>query len=202
MRTYLKVMFVFLLSITGLSMPAHAISNGKVANVTIDPIPLLIGLAGAGVSFSVSERVAIGAFGSVLLSDSAISSVIDGATTSNLNYSIDASTFGVEAMFGLNGPVYGDTWYLRPTVSKVSVSIVENSQGFTGTGEATVAQLMVGYQWLWNSGFNIRLGGGLSTSLDENYEVRDPNNLNSVSESDLENLGTSAALEFKLGWAF
>lgn len=116
--------------------------------VFLNPIGLLVGVIGAEYSFAVSDSATIAlAPGFVYFDASA------GGTTARVS--------GGELMAGMQffpgGGIFRGL-YVYPHLTGGYVSIEENAS--TVSAVLLGAGAIAGYQWTWDGGFSLRLGGG------------------------------------------
>jgi hypothetical protein len=116
-------------------------------NVSTNPIGLVIGSYGASLSYAFSEHVAL---------------------RGDLNYyepvESDASGFEV----GVGAPIYFRKMYsglfLEPGV--ISRKLTSSEDGATTVGP----QVLVGYHWYWDSGFNVAAAAGVGRNWNTSDE--------------------------------
>jgi len=155
----------------------------RAANVRVNPLGLLIGTLGAEIDIGVGESVTVGPAVSLM-------SLTAGTT------SVNAFSFGVRANFYLGGPRFTDGWFVGPSAIYAPMTITVGDA--TGSANAFAIGAVAGYQWVWDSGFNINLAGGAAyytaaadVTLDDDTSIAMPGFS-----------GVGPALEFSLGWAF
>ncbi len=154
----------------------------RAANVRVNPLGLMTGTLGAEVDIGIGESFTAGPTASLV-------SVTVGST------SVSAFSFGVRSNFYLGGPRFTDGWFVGPSVLYAPMTI--SLGGASGTASAFAVGAVAGYQWVWDSGFNINLAGGAAyyasaadITLEDGTSVAVPLS------------GTLPAFEFSLGWAF
>ncbi len=77
-----------------------------------------------------------------------------------------AYAFGAEAQYALSHDLGTDGWLVNPYISYMHLSATSNlnGQGVSQPVGATSAYMIgsnLNYQWMWNSGINVRLGLGV-----------------------------------------
>lgn len=145
-------------------------SDGKNYNVMVNPLGLLIGSMNASINAGVAERITLGVGGSFF----------------NLN-SVTGAGAHVRANFYLSGPRLADGWYVSPLVEYYSLYGGGSSLNSFGTS------LLFGYHWIYDSGFNIMLGGGVKySSIGASLGGYDISVLS----------GTHGTFEFNIGYAW
>lgn len=150
-------------------------SKEKKMNVMVSPLGLLIGALGAEFNFGVSEKITLG---------------LGGDWFHITNHSLSANGGGAHLRMNyfLSGPRFGDSWYVSPKVTSEHVSV----EG-VGVKGASFAGL-IGYSWLYQSGFNMNLAGGIA------YSTIKVSSLNGVDIGRIS--GTHGTFEFNLGYAW
>lgn len=123
---------------------ADAEKSSKTYSVTVNPLSLLIGFANAGFNFGVTDRMTLGVGGDYFYVESGGSSATGYGGNIRMNYY-------------LSGPRLSDSWYVSPFVSLTNYDVGASVLSF-GTG------VIAGYQWVYDSGFTMMLGGGVRYS--------------------------------------
>lgn len=168
---------------------ARADVGGKSVNIYINPLSELAGAIlglwniSGGVDFRIARSMTIGATGGV--------AGYSVGTISAFGYSV-----GPRLNFYLNGDAIGDSWYLSPmgTYNSATASLLGSSVSYNDFNVA----LLAGYHWVWNGGFNIRLGAGIQ----DTFSAPTTESVGGVTYSVPSSNGVGLALEFSLGWAF
>jgi len=171
-------------------------TSDGVANLQINPLGLIFGELDMNLDFGVTSSITVGPTFSALNA-----SVDDGQGDV---VSIKSISYGVRSNFCLSGTRFRDSWYLSPAFYYMPATVNQTVSGdsFSATLHIFELRALVGYQWVWNSGFNIKLGGGIAYYSVGNSVVV----TNSAGTSQTAQVptfsGLMPALEFGLGWVF
>ena len=155
----------------------------KFINIETSPISLLLGYINVGVDVKVLNRITVSPEVGYL-----------GVEINNVK--VSAMNYGLGFHYYFSGPALSSGAYVHPLYSRYLLEAEdgynEASIGFHSIGAT------LGYHWIWDSGFNMKLAAGLQRlSLDS--ELRYDNG----EEIDLPSLsGIKPALEFSMGIAF
>ncbi len=136
----------------------------KKYNVSTNPLGIILGSYGVSGSYAFSDHVAL---------------------RGDLNYyaPIDSNEHGFE--LGVGAPIYFRKMYsgvfLEPgmMIREISMDIPSGTAASSTSASATVLgpQMLIGYHWYWDSGFNIAIAGGVgrnwNSSSDSAYESYD-----------------------------
>lgn len=170
---------------------SSAANTGFNTNVRVSPLSMLVGYINAEVDFGLGENFTLGpSLGYWSLSSGVLK--------------LSATNIGVRGNYYLSGKRISDGWFLGPTLTYLSVSLKETILGveYTASSSAFAIGAVFGYQWVWESGFNMNLavGGGYystgsTTVLTSASGATKTENTPGIS-------GTVPALEFTLGYAF
>lgn len=162
--------------------PQAVFSEAKKFNLRIDPLSFLIGFFNATFDVGVSDRISVGpqlGFWNFSLGDTKLT----------------AFTAGVRANFFLTGPRFVDGWYVGPYFSYVHSS-VSNASDSVSINAYSIGALM-GYLWVWPSGFNMGLGFGGSYNNVPSQVV-----ISGSTTSTPGLTGVRAAIEWTMGMTF
>lgn len=171
-----------------------------IVSLATDPLVYFVGMPSLGVNVFLGDYVSAGLFGSILISDDVIVAAV--GTNRPEDFSVKGSSFGLGVVVGIQNSIKKNTWYVAPTLEKLSLSVDDSLTRLRGEAEVTLGRLLVGYQWVGRSGFFLRLGAGLSSPIDEKYTVVDTTGFGTLDEEDLESINSSLAIEAKVGFAF
>lgn len=180
MNIKMKLLVVIVLTVTPLAFSSLAIAeeevDAKKYNVTINPIGLFFGTYNGSIDVGISNDITLG---------------IGGAYLSVSNYSRTKTATGVggdlRMTYYIDGAILTDGWYLSPLIEYVSANT------FTGSASGAGFSGLAGYQWVYHSGFNMMLGGGLS------YYAFNSN----IGDLTIQSFsGFHPRVEFNLGFAF
>ncbi len=149
------------------------------ANIRLNPVGLLFGVANLGADFAVNENFTLGG----------------NVSYWNLDVgSSEADVFG----YGVRGQlffdeVFTDSWYAAASVSLSQARARNTNSGNEASVDGFTISGIIGYMWIWDN-FNMQLGGGVQIiNLDETAN----------SDIDFAGLGgTLPTIEYSLGWAF
>ncbi len=128
----------------------------KSTNIRVSPLGIASGAFGVHVDFGVSDRITVGPTvshytGSVGINDS--------------KTELSAWEFGARSNFYLSGDRFNDSWVLGTSLSYMPATLRETIGG-TEIAKASLsgvtAGALIGYQWVWNGGFNMNVGGGIA----------------------------------------
>lgn len=175
-----RIMCVLVVSIMTFSigsLAARGQRTHKKMQLSIDVLDLVSGELPIIFRFGVSERVSLGV--------SAYGRLFGFGPVQ-----IYGAGGGVQAKFHLSSSAFHDGWYFKP----------EFNIGFlhfkVGNKLRISPRMTFGYDWIWNSGFSIGFGGGLSYSHNF-YKIK-------IAEKDY-GVGLSGfwpSLDFDIGWVF
>lgn len=122
-------------------------------NVSTNPVGLVVGSYGASLSYAFSEHIAL---------------------RGDLNYydPVESDESGFEV--GIGAPIY-----LRKMYSGLFLEPGVISRKLSSGGESTTEvgpQVLVGYHWYWDSGFNVAVAAGVGRnwSADDEGEAAEP----------------------------
>lgn len=180
-------------------------SEDNFMNITIDPLNLVIGFPTVGVGFYLGDRVQLSGHVGYLATDEILKSAVqdsleaEGKFTDISGVNIDMATAGIETAIAMTGSIKGDTFFLAPSVFHTIIELSEDQNSKYVQLQATNAKVLAGYQWVLGSSFNIRVGGGVTTTIAQNWETKGVDD--DIDEAELQG-GTGLALDFKLGMAF
>lgn len=134
------------LSLCTLGFSASSFAMDRSANISVNPLGLLVGLANLSADFGVAPNIAIGPE----LSFASVSSTSGSVKSS-------ATIFGVAGSMTafLGHPRFTDSWFVRPFVGYSVVSGTSTSASGVRVGAD------FGYWWFWDSGFDLGLGLGI-----------------------------------------
>lgn len=159
------------------------IKSDKSVNVRINPLGLLLGVLSGDVDFSISRKFTVGPS-------------LSYYSASLLGTKLTGFGIGARGNYYLSGDAMTDSFILGPNVGMSLFSIS------SGTASASTVGFymggIAGYQWVWQSGFNINLG------LGANYYIQSA----SAKASDGTSLsvpgfhGIGPTGELTIGWAF
>ncbi len=120
---------------------------------------------------------------------------------------------GVTTAYHFSGRGFSDSWYLRaqyvyiPSIDFIQTQTLFGNTTYYGTVEK-IGELsaMIGYHWVYGSGFNLSLALGVRTytGVPESITLRTSDGTGTSTISGLSQLssGVRAKAEFALGWAF
>ncbi len=218
--TYLFAAAVALTS--NMALGDATVTAGRPVHVSFEtnPVTLLMNLVPGGRGFSGGVEVPFGehvaAFGGVSifglqLSDEMLESSRKDAET------VDDLLVSSMRMTGVNGGLryYGntqrDSWYAGGSLGtgKNRITYLKNDTDVTDENTFLTSGIDAGYRWLWDSGFLIRVGGGIvaNTMRDRTIsaiageptpELRDE----VASKGQTKKTAVSTSFNFGLGWAF
>jgi hypothetical protein len=157
------------------SFPAQPAAHEYRASITANPAAFLLGYFDVGADVKIAPQVTIGAYVNF-----ASYTVGVGSSSS----SITAFGGGGRAHFYLSGGALQDGWFVSPFAGVLPV------RSFSSTLTVLDVGGIIGYQWVYSSGFTQSLGlGAQYISVSEN-------------RTDSYLRGTIPALEYKIGIAF
>lgn len=114
-------------------------------NIRINPLSLLFGVINADFDIKLSPRFTFGPS-------------LAFATRSSGTTKLTAFGVGVRGNVYLGNDAITDSWYLGPVAG---MYFTKTTQGANeGSASAFNIGTVIGYNWVWPSGFNIMLGGG------------------------------------------
>ncbi len=133
--------------------PADTVEVPRKVHVELHPLSAIVGTYGGQVRFAVSEGATLG-FSAARID---YERFFDEAYT---GYSA-----GLEAAFALNGSSFTNGWAFRPTLGYVSYEatdgfFVMDSNRYVGNFHGLYAGASMAYQWIYQNGMTIALGGG------------------------------------------
>ena len=142
-------------------------SETKKVNITYNVLSTIIGTLAGSAEFRVSQPVSVGITGSYWFSPTTSS---DDATKNGYSiYDVSYYTIGAFATFAFNKNVMASGWLVQPTISWGELAWKYNDYHDTGVESNDVGGFQLSlpfiYQWMWDGGFNMRLGIGPSYSL-------------------------------------
>lgn len=175
--------------------PIEATEPPKHLGVFLDPLNLVLGTFGAELSVSPAVPVAINV-GFQYRKDDVSNDPLSGAQIDLTQYGFRG---GVQIFPTTERSMRGFYLYPRGTYVKGST----NETATYKKGETSGLELagMAGYQWRWNNGFAIRLGGGVAyRKIEVELSTKLPSLSGSSSKVGVE--GATLAAEFALGWCF
>lgn len=152
-------------------------------NVRVNPLGLAFGIIGAEVDFKVGESMTVGPSLGIL-------------STSLGTTSLNAYQIGARANFYLSGPAISDGWFAAPYASFLPMTI--KSGNASASWSSFSAGALFGYQWVWESGFNMDVGLGASYYSTASSVTADDGSSLSVPGFS----GILPAFEWSVGYAF
>jgi hypothetical protein len=171
---------------------AQEFATGKNINITYNIFSTLIGTLAGSVEYKISKPVSLGVTGAYMFNDYVNDD--SNTNTGGLKY----YSIGAFATFAFNKNVMATGWLIQPTVEYADVSYTDNTQinpNVDLNGVSIEAPFI--YQWMWDSGFNMRLGlGPAYTWL---HGSTDSNNPGSSTNGTASGLGLTGM--FTLGYA-
>lgn len=181
----MKYLIIFALAHFGISAAAEM-------NLRTQPIGYLVPILNAELDIGVSESWTL------------------GPTVAFLNhkygdYQLTAGAVGIAGMYYISGKRFTDSWYINPAIQWESIKVTTTDPYYgdlSWTGTATVLSGIAGYQWFWESGFNITLGAGLSLSNLNKVELKDSSGTVRESYSRAGYTSAGLAIDFSLGYQF
>jgi hypothetical protein len=162
----------------------------KNAGIYINPLAFLFGFFGAEVDFKVASIVTVNIGGTYY--HRSITLLGDTTTTTAYGGDVGAQIFPLGRAF--------NQLYVYPRVSFLGAKATETFTTSSGTTESSAsAKLLglgatVGYQWTYNPGFSVRLGGGV---MYYTVAAKDDGNADTISLD-----GVLPALDASIGWTF
>jgi len=180
MKRFASYCLIAVASLTIVSGSAFAAD--RAANIRVNPLGLLTGTLGGEVDIGIGENFTVGPTASLL-------SATAGTT------SVSAVSFGVRSNFHLSGPRFNDSWFVSPSVLYAPMTI--SLDGASRSANAFAVGAVAGYQWVWDSGFNINMAGGAAYYASDAEITLDDGTSVAIPLS-----GTLPSIEFSLGWAF
>ena len=101
--------------------------------------------------------------------------------------------YGLGTYYYPGGEAFSDGWFLHPSLNYLDGVAEDNffslffeeEETFRIHFEMYLATFTAGYHWVWENGFNLKLGAGATRIIEENYGS-----------------STVPALEFRIGYAF
>lgn len=173
----LKKSIIALSAVALLSNSVFAEDQKKNMEISVNPIMMALGYLPLTYRIALTEKMALGvnAYGHFFsLGDTKVHGL----------------GIGVSTKFFLSGTAISDSWYVQPQVNF-------GYEKFTEKGVwALSPSAIVGYTWVWDSGFLINLGGGLQ------YKGAFVGSSFWKDKKGTFNHGLAPAAEFSLGWAF
>jgi hypothetical protein len=191
-RKYFKerLLGTVLAASAGLACFQAEASQNRAINLKVNPVTLLLGFVVADLDFGLSERLTF------------------GPSVAYWNLSVDSAKFktlgyGAKFNYYLNGPRFTDSFYLQGGYSYLSKFKIESGGSSLEYKQASSASALLGYQWVFSSGFNICLGIGTAYGFGGNA-TGDSVVVggDTISLKDLNLKGLSSSGEASIGWAF
>ncbi len=143
-----------------------ATTKEKSANIMIGPLGFLIGSFNIVGDFGIGEHLAIGPYLSM-----------NPSSTGNAGG-------GLHLIFYPSAPRFKSSWYISPQVGYSNGYNAYTAPSWTA---AIPIQVTGGYQWFWDSGFNLQAGLGAY------YNVQLSSGVSS---------GAGLSVDLRIGWAF
>lgn len=175
-----------------MAVPSFA-AGDKSVNVWVNPLGLIIGWMSGGVDFKISDSLTIGPQGAYF-SASSSTTVLSVTQEFKTKY----TAIGAQARYYFSGNAISDGWMLTPFFQYVPLSYSITMAGVTQSTTATALQFgsLIGYNWVWDGGFNMALGlGGAYGTGSKTVTVGGTTQNGSAS-------GLGASFEFAIGYAF
>jgi len=148
----------------------------KTVEISINPLSLINGTLPVTVRVALTQKIALGVFAY-------------GRFLSWGEGRIHGGGGGISTKFFLTGSAISDSWFVEPGIS---AGYTNHGQGFWGL----YPSILAGHTWVWNSGFTLNLGLGLSygfTFVDKDFWLN---------KTAFGIHGIMPTGEFSLGWAF
>jgi hypothetical protein len=157
-------------------------ADGDTVNIGTSPLLWLVGVMNAQADFRLTDEFTLGPVGSYY-------------TRKSSGVKVSSYGLGVRANWFITGPVFTDSWYIGPSVSYMGAEASQD--GTEASLNLWALQILGGYHWFWDSGFNLNVGaGGNYINWPEYVTV----NGKRISLDTYENM--NIAIEFNLGWSF
>jgi hypothetical protein len=125
-------------------------------NIRVSPLGIASGAVGLHVDLGVSDSITVGPTASHYTASVGIN---------DFETKLSAWEFGVRANFYLGGDRFQSGWVFGPSVSYMPATLTQTDAG-TETASASLsgvtAGALIGYQWVFDGGFNMNLGGGIA----------------------------------------
>ena len=125
-------------------------SHANPVNVRVNPFSIVADGISGGVDVGISEHVSLG---------------LDGSYTHNTAI-ITGGTNGKAISGGIRATYYSDSMESDSFISSVGLTQthidLRNSENKKQIVQATTGDVKAGYRWIWDSGFNTSLSGGLA----------------------------------------
>ncbi|MEQ1878444.1 MAG: hypothetical protein ABL958_17510 [Bdellovibrionia bacterium] len=111
----------------------------------------------------------------------------------------DGGAFGARLTYNLNAQAHTEGVVFSISALGGNNNITKGS--YTGVAKANITTVMVAYQWVYESGFNFGIAGGLmSSSVASSIELKD--STGAVTTQALPGTSTNFFPEFSIGWIF
>ncbi|MCM2278684.1 MAG: hypothetical protein NDJ89_11475 [Oligoflexia bacterium] len=114
-------------------------------NIRVSPLSIMSGNLGSDVDFAVSRKFTVGPTVSTL-------------SASLLAVELKGYNIGARGNLYLTGDAMSDGWILGPSIGYSSMRVSLGTEEGT-TGKLSLGSL-IGYQWIWGTGFNVNAGLG------------------------------------------
>ena len=175
----------------------------KHVNITYNVLSTLIGTLAGSAEFKVAQPFSVGITGAYMFSDyiSSSDSNSDNADLNSNKPNWGYYSIGAFATFAFNKNVMASGWLVQPTVSYANLSWDDTDTYTNTSSRATASGLQLAvpfiYQWMWDGGFNMRLGIGPSYNWVKSSATRPDG---SVANGTARGLGITGM--FTIGYAF
>ena len=181
------------------SQNTYSSPSDKTVNVRLAPIQALVGIAMGNVQVAVHDRVSVGVMGGLLFNQAPLRAAVSSDSTRDADeFDFSYNEIGARVDVGLTNSIMSDTWYLSGIIRNLNIEVQDKVIDQSASAEILAAGAVLGYQWAWTS-FNMNLGLGLTSPIQERYDTR---NVTTVSDEDFESIGTTATLDFNMGLTF
>jgi len=110
----------------------------KTWNVSTNPIGLMLGYYGASLSYAVTDNIAL---------------------RGDLNYYAPVESDATGSEIGIGAPIYFRKMYSGMFIEPGAIVRTETSDG--STSSTVGPQVLLGYHWIWDSGFNAAAAFGV-----------------------------------------
>lgn len=171
------IMLVSQVSFGATTIESKTTTQDRNVNITIDPLSMILGIFDAGADFRVNSNLTLGGYFKFASYEFTNSSLTGSSR-------LTAYGGGAKMHYYLTNNALEDSWYVSPSIGFMPVQTFGSTQSVFSTGTT------IGYQWVYNSGFNMNLGFGvqyisISSDMTDSY-LR----------------GIIPAAEFRMGFAF
>ena len=129
-------------------------NSEKFMNVRLAPVALAVGGIGAHVDFGVADSITVGP---------TFSYQHAGVSFGDSETKVGIYELGARANLYLSGKRFTSGFLLGPYVSFMPASVSQKigSKESSGSVSGISTGAVMSYQWVWNSGLNLNVGGGL-----------------------------------------